>query len=154
MPSSEDIRDNVEKLERLLNVQAGLYRELLGVARRQAEEISTESLDTFVRILEEKKTIIDKIGELETEAQLLRAFWEQHREEVEEDNRARLRSVVDEIRTLLEELLEVESESQQKLGGTKDTVEEQIRQISIGPEAMRSYMKGDGTGARFMDEVG
>ncbi len=154
MSLPEDIKDNIEKLGRLLTLQADLYRELLGAAKRQAKEISAESLDTFVDILEEKRTIIEKIGEIETEIQPLRRFWEQHRDEIEAGDRTALRSVVDEIRALLEELLDVESESQQKLGSTKEAVEEQIRQISIGPEAMRSYMNGDGTGARFMDEVG
>jgi hypothetical protein len=154
LTSSECTEEKVERLECGLREQASCYRMLLELAKRQAEELSAENLDAFMVILEEKKKIIEKIGELEALTQPLRNYWESHKEEIGEESRARLRSVVADVRAVLEELLQVESKSQQQLGGKKDGVHEQIRQLGIGSEAMRSYMKNTAGKARFMDEVG
>ncbi len=154
MEFSELIEEKVERFEQTLRAQAELYRTLLGLAKRQSEEISAENTDAFVRLLEKKKKVMEEIGELELTADPLRTFWETNREKISEQTRANLRSVVDEIRTLLEELLELESKSQRRLGITKDTVQEQIRQLSVGPEAMRSYRQGPDQKPRFMDETG
>jgi hypothetical protein len=148
------MEEKVEQLEHNLKIQAELYRSLLGLAKQQAQEISPDNLDVFMSVLEQKKTIIEKIGEIETEIRPLRDYWESHKEEAEEKDRRKLRSVVDEIRAVLEELLEVESRSQKELGSAMDTVEEQIRQLSVGPDALRSYTKGEEEKPRFMDEVG
>ena len=154
MELSEHIEENVELFEQKLKAQAELYRTLLGLARRQAQEISTDNVDAFVLLLEEKKKIVEEIGKIEIMADPLRKFWEAHREEVGEPTRVKLRSAVNEIRTLLEELLEIESRSQQELGLTKDTVEEEIRRLNVGTEAIRSYMPHHDSKPRFMDEAG
>jgi hypothetical protein len=154
MKPAELIEEKVERFEHNLRAQAELYRTLLGLARRQAEEISAENMDGFVLFLEEKKKIVEEIGDIEASAAPLRLFWEEHKGHVGEQTRVKLRAVVNEIRGLLEELLELESSSQRKLGITKDSLEEQIRQVSTGPRAMRSYTQGPDCKPRFMDERG
>jgi hypothetical protein len=152
--SSGHLEEVIAKLERELRAQADLYRALLAQAKRQAEEISADNLDAFVSVLEEKRKIIEELGQREEIIRPLRDYWESHKEEAGEEDRIKLRSAVDEIRALLEELIEVESHSQKKLGGTKQEIEEQFRQLSVGPEAMRSYMERGNERPRFMDEVG
>ena len=151
---SEPVEEKVGQLEQELRVQAELYRALLELARRQAKEISREDIDSFMLLLEEKRKIIEKIGEIELSTGHLREFWESHKEEVGERTRTKLRSVVDEIRTLLEELLELESHSQSELGIAKGEIEEEIRQLNVGKTAMRSYRRAPDCEPRFMDESG
>ncbi len=154
MEQAELIGRNAELLEQKLRAQAELYRMLLGLARRQAEELSAEDVDAFVASLEDKKKVVGEIDDLEAAADPLRRFWEEHKDDVAEDTRAKLRAVVDEIRVLLEELLELEADSQRRLGVTKDSLEEQIRQLSVGPKAMLSYSRKTDHRPRFMDEMG
>ena len=154
METQEHIEEKVKELERRLKIQAELYRSLLGLAKQQVHEISAQNLDVFMTVLEQKKTIIEKIGEVEAEIRPLRDYWESHKEEAAEKDRKKLRSVIDEIRSVLEELVDVESRSQKELGSAMNTVEEQMRQLSVGPEALRSYSKGEEAKPRFMDEVG
>lgn len=154
MESAELIDEKVRLFEQKLRAQAELYRALLGLAREQAEKISAENVDAFVIFLEEKKKVFDEIENIEMAADPLRRFWEAHKEEVGESVRARLRAVVDKIRALLKELLEIESQSQRKLGITKDALEERIRQLSAGPRAMHSYARKPDQRPRFMDQTG
>ena len=152
--AEQQINQKTELFEKKLLAQAELYRLLLTLARKQAEEILTENVDAFVLLLEEKRKIVGEIEEIETAAEPLRRFWEAHKDEVGESVRARLRAVVDETRGLLEELLELESQSQRKLGVTKDALQEQIRQLSAGPQAMHSYARKPDQKPRFMDQTG
>lgn len=152
--AKRQIDQKAELFEQKLLAQAGLYRTLLTLARRQAEEISTENVDAFVLLLEEKRKVVSEIEALEMAADPLRRFWETHKDEVDETIRARLRGVVDEMRGLLEELLELESQSQRKLGMTKDALQEQMRQLSTGAQAMHSYARKPEQNPRFMDQTG
>ena len=154
MDSTRPVEETVEEFYRNLLAQAELYRMLLGLTKRQAQEIARESIDAFAQLLEEKKKIVEEIGTIEQTATPLRELWESHKDEVSEPVRTKLRAVVDEIRALLEELLELESQSQQKLGLTKSAIEEEIKQVDIGARAMHSYKQHPDCEPRFMDENG
>jgi hypothetical protein len=151
---SESIEKKVAQFQQKLRAQAELYLTMLGLAKKQTREISYESIDAFVLLLEEKKKIIEEIREIELATVPLRQFWETHKDEVSEQTRVELRSVVNEIREILQELLEIESQSQRKLGITKDMVEKDLRQVSLAPKAMRSYKRHRDSRPRFMDENG
>ena len=154
MRSMNEIDEKVEAFERKLREQAELYRTLVGLSREQMEKISAEDVDALMRFLEEKKEVIDKIEQVETAAEPLRQFWEAHKDEVAEPVHERLKAVVDEIRELLKEALEIEEAGRLKLGITKDEIEGQIRQLSAGPRAMRSYSAEQDQKPRFMDHTG
>lgn len=154
MGTMNEIDKKVELFERKLRAQAELYRGLISLAREQIDQISAESVEALVPFLEKKKRIIDEIEQIEMAADPLRRFWEEHKDEVGEPVRARLKAVVDEIRTLLEELLEIEAAGQRQLGITKDALEEQLQQLSDGPRAVRSYAPKPDHKPRFMDRTG
>lgn len=154
MEPAEQMEQKIERFEQKLRAQAELYRTLLGLTRRQAEEMSEENVDAFVLFLEEKKKVVGEIEDIEASAGPLRSFWETHRDDVSESTCAKLRAVVNEIRTLLEEILELEAGSERKLGAAKDSLEEQIRQLSVGSKAMHSYSRKLDHRPRFMDETG
>ncbi len=149
------IEYKIEQFGQKLRAQAGLYRTLLGLARKQAEQMtSADNVDALVAILEEKRKVVDEIEGIEASCGPLRRLWEDHRDDVSESTREKMRAVVGEIRALLEELLELEDSSRQKLGLAKDSLEEEIRQLGVGPKAMRSYSKKPDDLPRFMDETG
>ncbi len=148
------LSEKIDEFYNNLNAQAELYRALLGLAKRQVEEIAGQNIDRFLILLEEKKKVVREIEEIELATIPLRQHWENHKADLNEETRAKLRTVVDEIREILEELLELESESQQKLGDSKDQVEEGLRQVSIGSKAMQTYRGHIHCDPRFMDETG
>lgn len=142
-----------ERFQRNLSAQAELYRTLLELAKRQTREIAGKNLAAFRRTLEEKKKVVTEIANIELATIPLRESWEAHKDTASEETRAKLRSVVDEIRAVLEELLRLESASQQKLGIAKEMVEKELRQVSMDTTAL-SWYKGKSTRKpRFMGEV-
>jgi len=149
-----EIDEKVGLFEEKLRAQAKLYTVLIDLARKQADQISARDVDALTLSLEQKKSVVSEIEEIEMAAGPLRRFWETHKDEVGEPTRARLREVVDEIRTLLEELLEIEAGSQRKLGITKDALEEELQELSNGARAIHSYAPKPDEKPRFMDRTG
>lgn len=158
MENTIHTRDEIEsaavRFRQNLRAQAELYRTLLGLARKQSEEISSESVEAFLAILDEKKKIIAEINDIELATIPLRKSWENHRSEISEEMRTDLHVVVEEIRALLEQLLELEKRSQEKLGAVKDMAEEQLNQLALGSKAAHSYKRRREPVPRFMDELG
>ncbi|MBI5119251.1 flagellar export chaperone FlgN [Candidatus Poribacteria bacterium] len=154
MSFGESMEEKIEQFYDKLRAQSDLYRVLLGLAKKQTLEISYENVDSFMLLMEEKKKIVERIEEIEVTAAPLREFWETNRDGISEQGRSKLRAVVDQIRGLLEELLEVEAQSQHELGIAKNTVEEELRQVSVGSKVMRSYRRSPDGKPRFMDETG
>ena len=149
-----EIDEKVQLFGEKLRAQAELYSVLIGLARKQVDQISARDVDALTLSLEQKKTVVDEIEQIEMAADPLRCFWESHKDEVGEPTRVRLRAVVDEIRTLLEELLEIEAGSQRILGITKDALEEQMQELSDGARAVHSYAPKPDEKPRFMDQTG
>ena len=154
MEPAELINEKIELFEQKLRAQAELYRSLMDLARKQAEKISAENVDELVLCLEEKKRVVEEIEAIEVDAAPLREFWEANKDNADEQIRAGLRAAVDEIRTLLEELLELEAQSQRKLGASKDALQDQIRDLSTGSQAISSYAPSPDQSPRFMDQKG
>jgi hypothetical protein len=149
-----EIDEKVELFEEKLRAQAELYSVMIGLARKQVDQISARDVDALTLSLERKKTVVDEIEQIGMSADPLRRFWESHKDEVGEPTRMRLRAVVEEIRTLLEELLEIEAGSQRKLGITKDALEEQMQELSDSARAVHSYAPKPDEKPRFMDQTG
>ncbi|MBI4831860.1 MAG: flagellar export chaperone FlgN [Candidatus Lindowbacteria bacterium] len=154
MDFQESAEQKIQQFYDKLRAQSELYQTLLGLAKRQTLEISYDNIDAFMLLMEEKKKVVEKIEQVEVAAAPLREYWETNRDGVSEQTRTKLRAVVDQIRGLLEELLEVEAQSQQKLGIAKNAVGEELRQVSVGSKAMRSYRRHPDGKPRFMDETG
>lgn len=154
MGSPKIVEEKVTEFRHKLGAQAELYRTLLGLTKRQTLQIAEENLDGFMLLLEEKKKVIKEIGDIEQTTIPLREYWETHKEDISEGTRIELRSVVDEIRTILEELLALEAKSQRELGLAKEVLAEEMRQVGVGQQAMRSYKHGADQNPRFMDETG
>lgn len=154
MIARETIDESFERYQQLLRAQAELYRTLIRLAKKQAAEIAERNIDGFVAVLEEKRSVLREIESLELSAVPLRHLWESQNHRVDEPVRARMKEVVEEIQTLLEELLKIESVSQRELGIAKESVEEELRQVSTGSNALRSYKGPYQCKPRFMNEIG
>jgi len=150
----ESIDTQFERFQQMLRAQAELYRTLISLAKKQAAEISVRNIEGFLAALEEKRMVLQEIEALELSSVSLRQQWESQNHLATDQTRAQMRLVVEEIRKLLHELLELETTSQQELKEAKDSVEEELRQVSAGPEAVRSYKGPSQCKPRFMNEIG
>ena len=151
-------RDSSERkfrrFSQMLRAQAELYRTLIGLVKKQGQEVAHRNIDGFLQVLEEKRTVLQEIESLELSCIPLRDLWEQENHQASKQVRTNLREIVEEIRGLLEDLLEMELNCQQELGHAKDLVEEELRQVTVGPDALRSYKGSMQCKPRFMNEIG
>jgi hypothetical protein len=154
MIKRESIDEKFEQFHQVLRAQAELYRTLLGLARKQTKKIADKNIESFIKLLEEKRSILQEIESLEFSNAPLRYLWDAQNHRADGQTRTEIRLAVEEIRSLLEELLKVEMISQQELGVVKDSVEEELRQVSTGAGAFRSYKGRYQCKVKFLNEIG
>lgn len=154
METQESVERKLERFQRMLQAQAELYRTLVGLAKKQAREISDRNIERFMHLLEEKRALLQEIESIEVSCAPLRALWDSENKRVDDGMRTRMRAAVEEIRALLETLLELENACQQKLADAKISVEEELRQVNAGPGVIRSYRGLYQCKPRFMNEIG
>ncbi len=133
------ITTQVERFAEQLDAQAGHYRAVLALGAEQAAALERHDLVAFHTLLARKSTLLGEIAGLEEQNSPYRAVWEAHREDLAGPVRDRLRGVVDELRTLLEQLLEMERACEAKLAATKLDVERELTQLGRGRQALQSY---------------
>ena len=129
----------VEAFADQLDAQAACYRAVLALGAEQAAALEAHDLAAFHELLGQKATLLGDIAGLDATAAPYRVTWEAHRSDVEEPLRVRLRAIVDEIRGLLEQLLDMERACETQLAATKQDVERELSQLGQGRQALRSY---------------
>jgi len=133
------LQEAMQALLDALREQAASYRTLLTLGDRQQEALERRDLEEFHRLLHEKAKAMARITALEQASAPHRAHWESSRDQLAEDVRAAVRTVVEELRGLLHDLLEKERGCEETLERTKALMQEELRHLGQGRQAVRSY---------------
>ena len=107
--NDERIAQEVQLHDRLLRLYAeesSIYHEVLKISRRQGEVIRAGlSFQEMRQVLEEKQRHLDAISRLERSEQTARNAWAANRDGWSSTSRARLHEALQEIGSLIEEIL-------------------------------------------------
>lgn len=154
MSAAPEVIARVDAFAAQLAEQAAVYREVLSLTDRQQEALAAQDLAGFNALLGEKATRMEQLAALDDAMAENRAQWEAHREAIDDAQRDRLRTTVDNIRGLLQRLIDVESECEQRLQDVQAGVARDLRQLGQGQRAMRSYGAGPPPPKRGRLDVG
>ena len=125
------------------------YRELQEVTRRQPTVIAAGQLDLLQRLVDQKQKLMGDVEKITARTQAcMKAAGD-----LPADERARVNTLVDEVKEELQALLKFEEESRLALEAKRDTASDGMKRISKGKKARDVY--GGGTaGGRFIDQGG
>lgn len=129
----------IEALAEQLTRQADRYRAVLALAERQQHALARQDMPEFNALLEEKAVLMAGLADVDQTMAENRAAWEAGRDRVEEELRERLRGCIEEIRTLLKRLLDIEQDCEAQLQAAKSGVADALRQVGQGRRALQSY---------------
>jgi|GEM_PF-771245 len=146
----------------LLEQQRDLYARVQDAGQRQAALIERGDTQGLLVVLQERQQLIDGLGELNQQLIPHREAWSQGVEQQPTQRRAMVKSLLDEIQTLLNGILEQDEQDKANLQDRMSQVSGQLKQIGQGAQAARAYGRGggkDGNGlpspmARFTDRRG
>jgi len=120
-PATSDhlVAQETQLLERLLRLYAEerrIYSEVLSLSRRQGELVRHgEGIHKMHRILVAKQKHLDDIAHLEEADRTAREAWREHRERWSGTASARLHAAIQEVGSLIEEILLSEEENDRLL---------------------------------------
>lgn len=138
--------DESSEVLALLERQRDLYRELKSHSDQQAELIAQGATDQLLSLLARRQKLIDGLGEVSAALAPYRnriaTIADQSADEVGDQ----MRAMVEEVRELLESIIEGDEKGKAELAAARDKVGGQVRQAAGAVAATGAY--GAGSTAR------
>lgn len=157
MPANLSPDQCAAELARLLKEQAVICEQLRDLSRRQVDLVNNRKEDDLLRLLAEKQKLIDRHESIYTLSKPLREDWEKCRDRASQPARAQAEAAWDNLRTILNEVVELEDASRTTLQSQQDKVGLDIHKIQRGKALHKAYggaTKVPPPSAKYRDQNG
>lgn len=134
--------DEAKHVLSLLEQQRALYGELKSHSDQQDELIATGATDKLLTLLGQRQRLIDGLSEVSNEIAPYRSRIAAIADQAAGDLGGRMRGLVEEIRVLLEAIIETDEKGKADLAAARDQVGGQIRQSAGAIAASGAYGNG------------
>ncbi|MCG8648769.1 MAG: hypothetical protein MI861_02990 [Pirellulales bacterium] len=140
----------------LLERQRGLYRELKSLSDQQDALIAQGATEQLLSLLAQRQKLVDGLGQVSASIAPYRSRIAEIADRAEGDLGPRMRSMVEEVRGLLEAIIERDEKGKADLSTARDKVAGQIRQAAGAASAAGAYSGGasSSSGPRFTQQKG
>lgn len=138
----QDAPDNGRRLHRLIRAQRDLYRQLHDLATQQRQALENGSTQAVLGVLARRQGVIDELTEVAGKVSAAGARWSELADELPDDERADLRSTVDEVKRLAEEVMHRDAEDEATLRGMRREAGGELRTFHASRSAASAYQQG------------
>lgn len=140
----------------LLERQRDLYRELKSHSDQQDELIAAGATDRLLSLLAERQRLIDGLGQVSASLSPYRSRIAAIADQAGDEVGGRMRALVEEVRGLLESIIENDDKGKADLAAARDKVGGQIRQAAGAVVAAGAYggPRPGGGRPKFMQQKG
>ncbi|MFH1739699.1 MAG: flagellar export chaperone FlgN [bacterium] len=143
------------KMEEILRRELDLFREMEQHSREQIALLSADSPDVekVAELMAKKQAIVERLDELDATSKGTKANWDQVGQDVAEENRKPVRRVASEITEVLETLMALEKDNEEKLRCCAAEVNRELASMQRARLASRAYYAArfGPEDARFLD---
>ncbi|MEM1355211.1 MAG: flagellar export chaperone FlgN [Planctomycetota bacterium] len=142
-----------EQVLYLLERQRGLYLQLKALADQQGQLIASGETEQLLSLLARRQGLIDMLGQCSAEIAPYRARIGEIAEQAGGKLNGQIKSLVQEVRTLLESIMEQDDEGRRSLSESRDAVGQQLQQAAGAGAAISAYGPKPGVqaAARYTD---
>lgn len=123
----------------LLQQQRDLYRELKSHSDQQDELIANGSTDRLLSLLAQRQKLIDGLGQVSATLAPYRSRIATIADEASDEVGSEMRSLVEEVRGLLETIIATDEKGKAELAASRDRVGSQIKQAAGAVAAAGAY---------------
>jgi len=131
--------DEAKEVFALLERQRDLYRELKSHSDQQDELIATGATDRLLSLLAQRQKLIDGLGQVSGSLSPYRSRIAAIADQASGDLGDQMRGLVEEVRGLLESIIERDEKGKADLEAARDQVGGQIRQAAGAVAAAGAY---------------
>lgn len=150
-----DPRGDTPSLLKLLIQQRDLYRRLKGLSDQQASLITAGETDQLLAVLAQRQQLVDQLTATNRDLAAHRRAGPDLQAALPSHERQEIRSLMDEVDTLLHGIIEQDDRDRQQLHSAQQAVGSQLKQVASGGAAMSAYRAAPKTAAaRFTDRRG
>ena len=128
-----------QQLHEAYQAEKGLYERLRDLSNQQFELLSNGLQEEAAEIVREKSQLITEIGEIEKRLEPVRQKWEEIQDGLEFQAEQPLADLVNELRGLIQSILEQDGESEVLLKHLTEEAAHQMHQVHQGREATAAY---------------
>ncbi len=128
-----------DQLIDMLTRQRDLYRSLDGLSGKQQEIIATGQAEQLLSVLSERQVIVDQLTKINQDLAPLRGRMTEIADATTDAKRQSLRSLVDDVQTLLESIIHRDEEDRQTLEASKAAVGQELAKVKTAPAAISAY---------------
>jgi hypothetical protein len=147
--------DTVGVLISLLTAQRDHYRKLKTLSDRQQQLVADGQVESLLSVLAERQGHVDALTRLNEQLAPHRTAMTGAAEQAEPGQREQLRGLVDEVQTLLDQIIQQDDQDKEKLTADRDRVKTQVQKVNVVPAALAAYRgKATTPAARFADRKG
>lgn len=142
------------RLTRLLDEQMELCRGLESLSEAQSNAVSDGDAEALLRVLGERQTIIDRVGEINMELETFRSRRERVLARLSVAERAEVEGRIESIAKAVGSVCERDERDRRELQSQRDEVSKQLGGIGKSRGAVAAYGAGVSAGvsrARFQD---
>jgi len=130
-----------DSMAEVLQHEADLFREMERLSREQLEILSDDYPDAeeVARLMTQKQGIVGRLDQLDRDSQDTKAEWERAAQSMAEEKRDPVRVAAAEIAELLQVLMDLEREIEDKLKEHADEINRELLSILRARSALRAY---------------
>ena len=148
--------DETRHVLTLLERQRDLYRELKSHSDQQDQLIASGATERLLTLLAQRQRLVDGLGQVSASLAPYRSRIAAIADQASDEVGAQMRGLVEEVRGLLESIIETDEKGKADLAAARDKVGTQIRQAAGAAAAAGAYggAASAKAGPRFTQQKG
>lgn len=141
MTSKSEVHEAYELLLTNYQNEKVLYQKLLDLAESQVRALSEDQRDVAIGIIQEKGAVIAELQRMEDSIAEPREKWQQFQESFPVEKREVLAHLIEEIREMIQKIIEKDEESEIILRHWTEQSAQAIQQARQSAQAAQAYEK-------------
>jgi uncharacterized membrane protein len=151
--TASTLQEDPATLVELLQQQRDLYHQLHELSGEQSQLIEQGQTEQLLSVLSKRQSLVEQLTQINSRLSPYRDYWGQVAEQLPEDQRQRLRQLLDEVQKLLQSILQQDENDRQQLQSAREEVGGKLQQTQRAGPAMKAYGQA-GQARRFTDSQG
>jgi hypothetical protein len=145
--------DERQKFAELLAGQKSVYVDMRDILKRQAQALQKGDTEKLLKLMEDVNQSRSRASALQDDIEPLREQWEKDREQIPESERQVLLQMVEDIRSILSEVLESMNHLHGDVNERKDETKQKMEDMHRANQARKGYnvLENLPKSPRFMD---
>ncbi len=142
----------VDRLKSGLQRQKKAYEKMLELSERQNKILESENITELTELVQAKNSVMNEIEDAEDQVVPVLQRWKKIKSEFPEEEVEVIEKMFREVRDLLAEIIEVESELEEVAESMKDVTSSEIEKLMRAQDAREEYGNKNAHGSRSEKE--